>query len=156
MRRSTVLRIPLQLVFPVLFIQTICCCQSLPSQSHISRHGYEPTLRAQPQRELHSDVGSSHAYKHQTRMEVTGTTSYEVYYGLKRYYSPGACIIKLIVAVIYRFLKRLECLSPGKPFQPSLVCKDKHSSLLRKLKITATISFMIQASGAMLQNFLLL
>ncbi len=37
---------------------------------------------------------------------------------------PEACVIKLITAVIYGF--RI------KPFQPSLVFSDKHSSLLRK------------------------
>ncbi len=45
--------------------------------------------------------------------------------------SPGACIIKLIMTLIYGFRNELVFV-PGKPFQPSLVFKDKHSSLLRK------------------------
>ncbi len=36
---------------------------------------------------------------------------------------PG--IIKLITTVIYGFHNKLECV-PGKPFQPSLVFRDKH------------------------------
>ena len=48
---------------------------------------------------------------------------------------PGACIIKLITAVIYGFRNKLECLSLGKPFQPSLVFRDKH------LLITETVNY---------------
>jgi hypothetical protein len=40
-----------------------------------------------------------------------------------------------------------DIVTAGKPFQPSLVFKDKHSCLLWKLLITAVISFMIQALG---------
>jgi len=42
---------------------------------------------------------------------------------------PGAFIIKLITAIIYGFHNKLV---PSKPFQPSLVFVDAHSSLLRK------------------------
>ncbi len=45
----------------------------------------------------------------------------------------GACILKLISAVIYGFRNKLECFFPGKAFQSSLVFSDKHSSLLQKL-----------------------
>ncbi len=48
------------------------------------------------------------------------------------HFSPGACIIKLITAVIYSFRNKLECLSL-QAFQPSIVFRDKHFSLLRKL-----------------------
>ncbi len=44
---------------------------------------------------------------------------------------PEACIIKLNTTVIYGFRSKLVFV-PGKPFQPSLVFKDKLSSLLRK------------------------
>jgi hypothetical protein len=37
---------------------------------------------------------------------------------------------------------------PGKPFLSSLVFRDKHSSLLRNLLITAVISFVIQTPVA--------
>jgi len=43
----------------------------------------------------------------------------------------GVCIIKLITAVIYGFRNKLVFVL-GKPFQPSLVFRDKHSSLLQK------------------------
>jgi hypothetical protein len=46
--------------------------------------------------------------------------------------SPGARIIKLITAIIYGFRNKLECLSPASLFQPSLVLRDKHLSLLQK------------------------
>ncbi len=39
--------------------------------------------------------------------------------------TPGACIIKPITAGIYGFRNKLVFV-PGKPFQPSLVFKDKH------------------------------
>jgi hypothetical protein len=42
----------------------------------------------------------------------------------------GACIIKLFTAIIYCFRNKLECLPLAR--QPSLVFRDKHSSLLRK------------------------
>ncbi len=42
-----------------------------------------------------------------------------------------ACIIKLITAVIYGFHIKLVFV-PGKPFQPSLMFRDKHSGLLWK------------------------
>ncbi len=44
-----------------------------------------------------------------------------------------------------RFPQQAGGFVPGKPFQPSQVLKDKHSSLLRKPYITAVMSFMIQA-----------
>jgi len=47
---------------------------------------------------------------------------------------------------IFCFIKA-RVFVPGKPFQPSVVIKDKHSSLLRKPYITAIISFLIQAPG---------
>jgi hypothetical protein len=49
-----------------------------------------------------------------------------------RFWKPGACIIKLVTAVIYGFRNKLECFVPGKPLQISLVLRDKCSSLLRK------------------------
>jgi hypothetical protein len=45
--------------------------------------------------------------------------------------SQRACIMKLIKAVIYGFRNKLV-LVPGKPLQPSLVFRDKRSSILRK------------------------
>jgi hypothetical protein len=50
-------------------------------------------------------------------------------------HSPGACIIKLNTAVVYGFRNKLECFVPGKPFQPSLVFRDKH------LFITKTVNY---------------
>ncbi len=44
---------------------------------------------------------------------------------------------------------------PGVPFQPSLVFKDKHSSLSRKLQIMAVIGFMIQDPGGQNSNIYL-
>ncbi len=49
--------------------------------------------------------------------------------------APGACVIKLITAVIYNFRNKLVFV-PGKPFQPSLVFSDKHSKL-----ITETVNY---------------
>jgi len=45
--------------------------------------------------------------------------------------TPRACIIKLTMAVIYGFRNKLVFV-PGKPLQPSIVFRDKYSSLLRK------------------------
>ncbi len=71
---------------------------------------------------------------------------FAVVYMLVSTAAPGACIIKLITAVIYSFRNKLEYLS-----LVSLSClmfRDKHSSLSWKPYITAVISFMIQAPGA--------
>jgi hypothetical protein len=45
---------------------------------------------------------------------------------------PGACIIKLITAVIYNFRYKVVFV-PSKPLQPSLLFRENHSSLLWKL-----------------------
>jgi len=42
---------------------------------------------------------------------------------------PGAIVIKLILSVIYGFCNKLECLSFGKPFQPSLMFVGETRSL---------------------------
>ncbi len=48
-------------------------------------------------------------------------------------FRPGACIIKLIAAIIYGFEKKDRVFVPGKPFQPSLMfARNKYSSLSRK------------------------
>ncbi len=39
--------------------------------------------------------------------------------------TPGACIVKLITAVIYRLPKQARVFLPGKPFQPRLVFVGK-------------------------------
>ncbi len=57
-----------------------------------------------------------------------------------------ACIIKLITVVIYAYHNKLVFVH-GKPLLPSLEFMEKPSSLLRKLYITAVISFMLQAPG---------
>ncbi len=49
-------------------------------------------------------------------------------------FQPGACIIKLITAVMYGFRNKLMFV-PGKPFQPSLVFRDKHQL------ITETVNY---------------
>ncbi len=41
--------------------------------------------------------------------------------------------------------------APGKPFQPSLVFRDKPSNLLQKPYIKTVISFIIQAAGRALK-----
>jgi hypothetical protein len=69
--------------------------------------------------------------------------------------APGACIIKLITAVIYSFRNELKCLSLNSKHKIRLerLARDKHSSLLRKPLISVIISFMIQAPGANVIKF---
>jgi len=40
-------------------------------------------------------------------------------------FGPGACINKLIMAVIYGFPEEAKVFVPGKPFQPSLMFAGK-------------------------------
>ncbi len=62
---------------------------------------------------------------------------------------PGACIIKLITAVMYGFRNKLVFV-PIHYTRLERLAMDKHSSLLRKPQITAVISFMIQGPGRLL------
>jgi len=48
------------------------------------------------------------------------------------HFSQGACIIKLIMAVIYSFRNKLECFSLNIKLGWERLARDKHSSLLRK------------------------
>jgi hypothetical protein len=112
-----------------------------------------------------TQVGSGLTRKHYTRMERLASNKQSslfrkfVNYDNKMFYkigprstfrcllAPGACIIKLIMAVIYRFRNKLECLSlntrPGWKGLPGTNTLAYYGNPL----ITAVISFMIQAHG---------
>jgi hypothetical protein len=59
-----------------------------------------------------------------------------------------ACIIKLITAVIYGFHNKLECLSLNARLGWKGLPGTNTLAYYRNCKITAVISFVIQAPGA--------